>query len=70
MKITDVRLEGYKWPRAVPISNGKHTYTHSGRTFIFVETDEGITGIGLTGGDDGIAKAIVEYYKPQLIGQS
>ena len=69
MKITDVRLEGYSWPRAVPISNGKHTYTHSGRTFIFVETDEGITGIGLAGGDDAIAKAIVEHYKPQLIGQ-
>lgn len=50
MKITDIRLESYIWPYEVPISNGKHTYTHAGRQFVFIDTDEGITGIGIVGG--------------------
>ena len=29
MKITDVRVEHYRWPKAKPIANGKHTYTHN-----------------------------------------
>ena len=52
MKITDIVTESYSWPRAKPITNGKHTYTHSGLGLVKIETDEGITGIGLgsTGG--------------------
>ena len=74
MKITDVRLEGYIWPYEVPISNGKHTYTHSGRLFVFIDTDEGITGIGIVGSESSpqsanITKSILEYYKPRIIGQ-
>ena len=48
MKITDMRVECYSWPKRVPQSNGKHTYTHDGRNFVFIETDEGITGVGLS----------------------
>lgn len=29
MKITDVRMEMFKWPRAKPITNGLYTYTHN-----------------------------------------
>ena len=47
MKITGVRVESYKWPRRRPISNGLHTYTHSGVGFIFIDTDDGVTGVGI-----------------------
>ncbi len=51
MKITDVRLEMFKWQREVPITNGLYTYTHNLLNIVVVETDEaGITGIGLAGG--------------------
>ena len=30
MKITAITTEEYKWPRHKPISNGVHTYTHTG----------------------------------------
>ena len=36
MKITDVRVEHYRWPKAKPIANGKQTYTQIG--FPGVET--------------------------------
>ena len=47
MKITDVTTETYRWPRHKPISNGKHTYTHTGLSLVKIETDEGTTGIGV-----------------------
>ena len=46
MKITDVRVEHYRWPKAKPIANGKHTYTHNELNLLIVDTDEGITGYG------------------------
>ena len=51
MKITDVRMEVYSWPREKPITNGLYTYTHSGIRPVIIEIDEGVTGIGLAGGD-------------------
>ncbi len=68
MKITDIRVESFRWPRAKPISNGKHTYTHSGVGLVFIETDEGTTGIGL-GGGKGVIGATIETLKPLLIGE-
>ena len=68
MKITDIRVESYSWPRAKPISNGKHTYTHSGVGLVFIDTDEGTTGIGL-GGGKGVIGATIDYLKPLLIGE-
>src|SRR5215203_1205009 len=68
MKITDVTTETYRWPRAKPITNGKHTYTHSTLSLVKIETDERITGIGLgTGG--AIASATIEQLKPELLGE-
>src|SRR3989304_3515943 len=72
MKITDVRMEVYRWPRHKPIRNGLYTYTHSGLNVVIVETDEGVTGIGLAGGiqdapDVGVA--MVNHFKTVLIGR-
>lgn len=68
MKITDIRVESFRWPRAKPISNGKHTYTHSGVGLVFIDTDEGTTGIGL-GGGKGVIGATIDSLKPLLIGE-
>ena len=40
MEITDVRLDMYKWPREVPITNGLYTYTHNLLNIVVVETDD------------------------------
>jgi D-arabinonate dehydratase len=72
MKITDVRMEVYRWPRHKPIRNGLYTYTHSGLNVVIIETDEGVTGTGLAGGiqdapDVGVA--MVNHFKQVLIGR-
>jgi L-alanine-DL-glutamate epimerase-like enolase superfamily enzyme len=69
MKITDIRVESFRWPRAKPISNGKHTYTHSGVGLVFIDTDEGTTGIGLGGNKGGVVGATIESMKQHLIGE-
>ena len=63
MKITSITTEEFKWPRRVPIRNGKHTYTHSGLGIVKIETDENVTGIGLggTGLIDTLHQADAEY---------
>src|SRR5215211_6606863 len=68
MKITDVTTETYRWPRHKPISNGLHTYTHSGLGLIKIHTDEGTMGVGV-GSTGGIAGATIEHLKPELIGE-
>jgi L-alanine-DL-glutamate epimerase-like enolase superfamily enzyme len=68
MKITNVTTETYRWSRPKPISNGKHTYTHVTLGLLKIETDEGITGIGL-GGGHSIVEAAIAHFTPQLIGQ-
>ncbi len=72
MKITDVRMEMFKWPREKPITNGLYTYTHNLLNIVVIETDEpGITGIGLSGGVEvtpEIGASIVEHFKKALVG--
>src|SRR3712207_3943591 len=68
MKILKITPEEFRWPRAKPISNGKHTYTHAGLALVKIETDEGITGIGL-GGGGRIGRATIEQLTPDLIGE-
>ncbi|HLH71994.1 MAG TPA: mandelate racemase/muconate lactonizing enzyme family protein [Chloroflexota bacterium] len=68
MKITNITTEEYRWPRHKPISNGLHTYTHSGLSLVKIETDEGITGIGL-GGGGLIGRATVQHLTKELIGE-
>lgn len=68
MKITAITSEEYAWPRARPITNGKHTYTHTGLGLVNIETDEGICGIGL-GATGVIGRATVGHLTPLLIGE-
>ena len=63
MKITDVRVEHYRWPKAKPIANGKHTYTHNELNLLVVDTDEGITGYGCSW-----AIEFAETMGPAIIG--
>lgn len=72
MKITNVTMEVYRWPRTKPITNGLYTYTHSGLNVISVETDEGVTGIGLGSGIQDapeVGKAILDHIKQVVIGR-
>src|SRR5437762_3341618 len=68
MKITSITTEEFRWPRRVPIRNGKHTYTHAGLGVVRIETDENITGIGL-GGTGLVGQATIEALKHELIGE-
>lgn len=73
MKITDVRLEMFKWPRAIPITNGLYTYTHNLLNIVVIDTDDpDIQGIGLAGGIEAtpeVGLAFVEHFKKGLIGE-
>ncbi len=68
MKIIGITMQEYRWPRAKPITNGKHTYTHVNYALIKIATDEGITGIGLGHGGE-IERATVKHLTPLLIGE-
>jgi D-arabinonate dehydratase len=71
-KITNVRAEAYRWPRNVPITNGLYTYSHSSLFVIYIDTDDGVTGLGLgTGIMDApkVGLEIADYLGRKLIGQ-
>src|SRR5215472_16936338 len=68
MRITAITTEEYRWPRHKPISNGLHTYTHSGLDLVRIDTDEGITGIGLGAGGE-VGRATVARLSGELIGE-
>ena len=72
VKITKMWTEIYRWKRNKPIRNGMYTYTDAGLNVVKIETDEGITGIGLGGGmtDDGrVFQAIGDQFAPVVEGQ-
>ena len=84
MKITDVRVEHYRWPKTKPIANGKHTYTHNDLNLLVIDTDEGITGYGCSWAiefAESMGKAIIgmdplcneqifaKTYVPKFIGR-
>jgi L-alanine-DL-glutamate epimerase-like enolase superfamily enzyme len=68
MRITAISTEEFRWPRRVPIRNGKHTYTHASLGIVRIDTDEAITGIGL-GGTGLVGQATIESLKHELIGE-
>jgi L-alanine-DL-glutamate epimerase-like enolase superfamily enzyme len=68
MKITGITTKAFRWPRARPITNGKHTYTHVDFAITEIATDDGITGIGL-GSGGAIEHATIERLTPMLIGE-
>ena len=49
MKITDIKLEYFRWPKSRIITNGTQTYAYCGLGIIVIDTDEGIRGYGMSG---------------------
>ena len=71
MKVTDVRIETYRWPRARPIRNGMHVYAYAGLNVVKIDTDDGVTGLGLAGGateDQEFVSGIASHLKRYVIG--
>ena len=68
MKITDVTFESYSWPNQRVFSSGRGRgttqYRNTNLSFVFIHTDENITGIGA-----GASVKDIELLKPALIGQ-
>ena len=72
MKITDVRMESYRWNRTTPIRNGRYVYATAGLNVVKIETDEGVTGLGLSGGVQGaeeIGRTILDHMRQYVVGQ-
>ena len=72
MKVTDLRMEVYRWPRTKPIRNGKYVYPNAGLNVVFVDTDEDLTGIGVCGSptdDPDVMKSLLAHLKQAVIGQ-
>ncbi|MBI21388.1 MAG: hypothetical protein CL780_03980 [Chloroflexi bacterium] len=71
MKITDLNLKMYKWPRSKPITNGLYTYTHNLLSIVVIETDDpNITGIGISGNLEvtpQVGKHMCDHFKKVLI---
>jgi L-alanine-DL-glutamate epimerase-like enolase superfamily enzyme len=68
MKITRITSEYYAWPRTTPISNAVHTWSDVKRCVVKVETDEGITGIGIGGMSAGEMQ-FRDTFAEKLVGQ-
>ena len=74
MKITDVTVQRYAWPRPQPISNGKYTYVDVSLNLVHIQTDEGVTGVGWGGGTasgqgSDLTTTLIDYFKPILVGE-
>ena len=71
MKVTDVRMESYRWLPSGPSSSGRYVFCNDGVDFIRVETDEGLTGIGLNwsvGSVHAIGRSIAEHHREAIVG--
>lgn len=68
MRITDISIESFRWPRTRPIRNGMFIYTHVELSIIKVGSDEGISGI--CPGLGGPAEAeLINKFRDAVIGQ-
>ena len=63
MKVVEVISNLHRRKRARPIRNGLYTYTESGTVIVRVRTDDGVEGIGWSGGQAGPDMAIFEAAK-------
>jgi L-alanine-DL-glutamate epimerase-like enolase superfamily enzyme len=68
VRITGVSTAEYQWPRAVPITNGLHTYTTSDLAVVKIETDAGVTGYGVGGTKSG-ERAFRASFLETLVGK-
>jgi len=74
MKITDVTVQRYAWPRPKPIRNGKYTYRDVSLNLVHIHTDEGVTGVGWGGGTasgqgSDLTTVLVDHFRPVLVGE-
>ena len=73
MKITDLTFESYEWPRSQPIRNGMFVYHNVQLDIVTVHTNEGLKGVGLgsggAGGNSAGTSALIELFKPVVVGQ-
>ena len=72
MKVTDVRMETYRWPRTRPIRNGRYVYPTAGLDVVKIDTDEGVSGIGLSGAvqeAEAFGRSILDHLKQYVVGQ-
>ena len=69
MKITEITTEEYRWPLAVPITNGLHTYPDVEFAVVQIKTDQGMTGTGVGNGGE-IWRSVIKRLAPLLIGQN
>jgi L-alanine-DL-glutamate epimerase-like enolase superfamily enzyme len=67
MKIVRSEIAYYRWPRPKPITNGLHTYTDVTLGVLKLHTDQGITGIGISGGKPG-EKELLATFCEQVAG--
>ena len=68
MKITNLYSESYRWPKPQVVTSGRgkggHAYRWNGLTLLYVETDEGLTGVG-----SGMRVEYLDAFKEILIGE-
>lgn len=68
MKIINIYSESYRWPKPQVVTSGRGggntLYTHNSLVLVYIETDEGITGIG-----SGYRLDNLEAFKNILAGE-
>lgn len=74
MKIVDVSVQTYRWPRPRPIRNGMYTYRSATTCVVELHCDEGTVGVGLSAdpgpdGADVAFAALVRALAPMVIGE-
>ena len=72
MKITDVKTTVLSLPHVSGFKDATIRHMVKGRTqcFVHILTDEGLEGLGLTGGAQASREFITRTLKPVLIGQN
>ena len=65
--ITSTRVTAYVAPYDTPITNGLYTYTDTEIIICEIETDDGVTGVGWTHGNQIVFKAL-ETIAPTVVG--
>ena len=74
MKTVGLRFSSYRWQRPRPIHNGLFTYSEACVGLVEIETDEGITGYGLTtdpliGNGNLIISETIRTLAPVILGR-
>ena len=71
MRVTDVRMETYRWPGAAQMAGGRFVFAGEGLDVVRVETSEGLSGIGLSWSVGPVAemgRSIVEHLGRSVVG--